>query len=75
MCGGMQPPGTSCHRVVTRYRRVKYRYRKDANFVVRWINGKRKEKKVDDPGGVGWEAVGERIACAACAAGHVPKRE
>jgi hypothetical protein len=29
----------------------------------------------DDPGGVGWEAMGEQIACAACAAAHVPKRE
>jgi len=69
----MQPPGTSCHRVVTRYRRVKYPYRKDANLVVRWVNGKPKEKRVDDPGGFGWEAIGERMMCAVCAAAYVPK--
>jgi hypothetical protein len=40
--------------------------------VVRLENGKVKERLLDDPGGVGAEAVAEVTACPACAAEHRP---
>jgi hypothetical protein len=38
--------------------------------VVRLVNGKRKEKRTDDPGGAGSQIVREVIACPRCAKGQ-----
>jgi hypothetical protein len=55
-------------RVVVATREKSYRFRPGANRVVRPDkNGKPKEKFIDDPGGVGCEAVREVISCLACA--------
>jgi hypothetical protein len=56
-------------RVVVETRPKTYRHRSNANRVA-WLdeNGKHRVKFVDDPGGVGREAVREVIACPNCAA-------
>jgi hypothetical protein len=56
-------------RVIVRTRIKKYPFRSEANRVVQLTeNGKRKEKFVDDPGGVGSEIARELVVCTACAA-------
>ena len=75
LCGGTQPSGTRSHRVVTRIRQKTYLFRHDANEVSGWVNGKHKTWQTDDPGGAGWEASAEVLACGSCARAHVPKRE
>lgn len=63
------PAGTPSVRVVVATREKSYRFRPAANRIVRPDkNGKPKEIFIDDPGGVGREAVREVIACPACAA-------
>jgi hypothetical protein len=65
----VSPAGTPSVRVVVATREKSYRFRSGANRIVRPDkNGKPKEKFIDDPGGVGREAVREVISCLACAA-------
>jgi hypothetical protein len=68
LCRQAVPPHTPAQRVIVRTRVKKYPFRSAANRIVRVSeNGKRKERFIDDPGGVGWEAVRELLLCPSCA--------
>jgi len=68
ICSQVSPAGTPSVRVVVETRLKSYRYRSRANRIVRPDkNGKPKEYFIDDPGGVGREAVREVVACPGCA--------
>jgi hypothetical protein len=73
LCGTVVPPHTPCHRLVVQTRPSRFPFRSDANRVVRLVNGKRKEKRTDDPGGAGSQIVREVIACPRCANGQAPQ--
>lgn len=69
LCSRLSPAGTPAVRVPLETRPRTYRSRPNANRVVRLdAKGKRKVIHLDDPGGVGREAVREVIACPDCAA-------
>jgi hypothetical protein len=70
ICGRVVPAGTPAQRLVVRTRTVRYPFRSQVNHVVRLVNGKRKSRYTDDPGGDGSAIVVERIACPQCANGH-----
>jgi hypothetical protein len=71
VCGGVVAPRTPAIRVVTRRRPKQYSHRYAANpYVYFDVNGKRKVRRNDDPGGVGWEIDREVLACPPCAAGE-----
>jgi hypothetical protein len=67
VCGGLVPPRTPRQSVVIRRRAKQYPFRRAANHVVRMVDGRRKEKDTDDPGGCGWETLAEVGACPRCA--------
>jgi hypothetical protein len=68
LCARVSLPRTPAHRLVVRTRQKKYPYRQKAHLHVYLDErGKRKEKEVDDPGGVGTEIVREVVACGECA--------
>jgi hypothetical protein len=68
LCGTTVPPRTPAVRVVTRRRPKQYPFRPNANVFWRFNEeGKRKEHKTNDPGGVGWEIAEQALACPACA--------
>ncbi|HJZ55958.1 MAG TPA: hypothetical protein VKE74_13395 [Gemmataceae bacterium] len=76
LCGGTTLPRTPAARVVVRRREKQYPYRHAANVFFRPASdGKVKERKTDDPGGVGWEIAREVLACPDCAVRFVPQRE
>jgi hypothetical protein len=69
LCSRVVPPGTPAVRVAVATRAKVYPYRPRANRVVRVdATGKAKEIRVDDPGGVGREAVREATVCPDCGA-------
>jgi hypothetical protein len=69
LCGVTVPPRTPAARVVARRRPKQYSFRLNANVLCRPdSNGKMKEHKTHDPGGVGWEIAAEVLACPTCAA-------
>ena len=73
LCGKTVPPRTPAARVVTRRRPKQYPFRPDANVFWRPDDqGKKKERKTNDPGGVGWEIACQVLACPACAATQPP---
>lgn len=69
LCGATVPPRTPAARVITSRRPKQYPFRPNANMFWR-VNdeGKHKEHKTHDPGGVGWEIAAQVLACPACAA-------
>jgi len=68
LCGVTVPPRTPAARVVLTRRTKQYPFRLHANIFYRPdANGKVKEHKTDDPGGVSWEIGKEVLACPACA--------
>lgn len=76
ICGGIVPPRTPAIRVVTSRRPKQYPFRIHANVFYRPdSNGKVKEHKTDDPGGVGWEVAQEVLSCPACADRSTPSPE
>jgi hypothetical protein len=69
LCRRAVPPHTPAHRLVVETRPRKYPFRREANLVVRLNdNGKKKEYRIDDPGGAGRETVRELVVCPSCAA-------
>ncbi len=73
ICGATVPPRIPAARVVVCRRPKQYPVRANANVVRRPdSNGKRKEHKTNDPGGVGWEIALEVFACPVCAATAPP---
>jgi hypothetical protein len=71
LCGKLVLPRTSAQGLVVRKRVKKYPFRLEANRVVRLTeNGKRKERLVDDPGGLGSEIVRELMICPGCASAN-----
>jgi hypothetical protein len=73
LCGATVPPRTPASRVVVRRRNKQYPFRPGANVFRRPdAQGKKKEHKSDDPGGVGWEVASEALACPRCAATVAP---
>jgi hypothetical protein len=77
VCGRVVPPRTPAARVVAHTRPKQYPYRVKANHFYRpGTDGKRRERWIDDPGGVGWEIGREVLACPDCApARSLPQRE
>jgi hypothetical protein len=78
LCGGVVPPRIPATRVVVNRRPKQYPFRFEANVFYRpdpKKEGKIKEHKTDDPGGVGWEIAREVLACPRCAAEFAPKCE
>ncbi|MCI0702787.1 MAG: hypothetical protein L0241_17030 [Planctomycetia bacterium] len=74
LCGETTPPRTPAARVVVRQRPKQYPFRLHANIFWRLNDeGKRKEHKTNDPGGVGWEIAEEVLACPNCAARFLPE--
>lgn len=68
-CSRVSPAGTPAARVALETRPRTYRFRPNANRLVRRDSkGKRKVIHLDDPGGLGREAVREVVACPDCAA-------
>ncbi len=68
VCSRVVPARTPATRLVTEARDRTYAFRPSANRVVRLdASGKQKVFWIDDPGGVGREAVREVIACPDCA--------
>ncbi|OWK45152.1 hypothetical protein [Fimbriiglobus ruber] len=69
ICSKVVPPRTPPVRVVLQRRPKRYSFRLHANVIYRPdSNGKIKEHKTNDPGGVGWETAREANACPDCAA-------
>jgi hypothetical protein len=69
LCGVAVGPRVRAARIIVKRRVKQYPFRKEANTVYRPDrDGKMKEKKIDDPGGTGWEIAREARACPACAA-------
>ncbi len=69
LCGASVPPRTPAVRVVTNRRPRQYPSRLSANVFWRPdSDGKKKERKTNDPGGTGWEIASEVLACPTCAA-------
>lgn len=67
LCARVSPPRTPAHRLVLQTRQKKYPHRREAHLHVYLDErGKRKEKKVDDPGGVGTEIAREVVVCGEC---------
>jgi hypothetical protein len=76
LCGVVVPPRIPATRVVVNRRPKQYPFRFEANVFYRpdpKKEGKIKEHKTDDPGGLGWEIAREVLACPRCAAEFVPK--
>jgi hypothetical protein len=73
LCGATVPPRTPAARVITSRRTKQYPFRPNANVFWRLNEeGKHKEHKTHDPGGVGWEIAAQVLACPACAASALP---
>jgi len=69
LCGRVVPARVPAVRVVLETRAVTYPSRERANRPIpRFIHGKWRRVRPDDPGGHGREIVRETLACAACAA-------
>ena len=69
VCGGVVAPRTPAARVVARRRPKQYPHRHAVHPHVYFdVNGKKKLRWYDDPGGVGWEIDREVLACPPCAA-------
>lgn len=66
MCQHVVPAKTPANRVTIETREKKYPHRVHANVVVYLEDGKRKVRKVDDPGGHGREIVREIVVCPTC---------
>ncbi len=69
ICSDVVPAGVSCHKRVTQKRIKNYPFRPNAKQ--EWRLDKKGNWKwtwIDDPGGVGYEAVTELYCCPACAA-------
>ena len=68
LCGVTVAPRIRAARIAVSRRSKMYPFRSDANVFYRPdLNGKVKEFKSDDPGGVGWEIAREVLACPTCA--------
>jgi hypothetical protein len=71
ICSKVSQSGTPARRVVVQARTKTYLYRSCANTIVRADSkGKLKKIHIDDPGGIGHEAVKEVLACPECVAGR-----
>jgi len=69
ICGRVAPRREPASRVVLRTRPKTYPFRRAANpMIARFVNGRERKWRPDDPGGEGEETVLEVLACRPCAA-------